>query len=308
MKYREYISMPYQDKFEYFMDTRFPTNRTPKFWVNWDNVRKNMADHELNLNTLNYLIGKKNISEEAKKLFREQPQLLKSVPILLATREQKISVLTFDSNDMDTYTLDFTHPDVSKLDAYVNFMDETGLLCFLSNELKESLVDYVFGIQAGLDSNGRKNRGGKQNEAILDKNLKIAMDKNTNLKVQYQATAKYIKQNWNAKVPEHVDPESKGGRKYDSAVFNEKTGKVTIIETNFFGSNGSKLKSVVGEFINLYNYIEQKSAQKVNFIWVSDGPGWANSKNPMKEAFQIIPNIFNLKMVQDGFLDEVFKQ
>lgn len=307
MKFEEYMSMPYQEKFRYFMDTRFQTNRTPSYWVDWNNVMKNMTEHELNLNTLNYLVGKKNIFEEAKCLFQKQPQLLKTVPILLAAREEKINVLAFDSNKMSTYILDFAHPDINKLDSYLNFMYESGLLDFLSNDLKESLVDYVFGVQAGLDSNGRKNRGGKQNEDILENNLKIAKSKNSDLEIGTQATGNYIKINWGVEVPEPLEKNAKGGRRYDGAVFNKKTGKVTLIETNFYGSGGSKLKAVAGEFSNLFNYIKSNSFQKLNFVWISDGPGWDTAKNPMEEAFQVIPNIFNLKMVQAGYLDEVFK-
>lgn len=308
MNYNEYMTLSNNEKFELFMNTLFPTNRTPSYWVNWNNVRNNIKAHELNLNTLNFLVGKENIKEEARKLFLSQPQLLNTVPILLAAREEEIGVLSFENNQMVANSLDFKNPDIKAIDKYLNFMEESGLLEFLANDLNNSLVDYVFGVQAGLDTNGRKNRSGSQNETILEYNLKNLVQRNNNLEFTTQATAKYIKDNWDITVPDAKDQKAKGGRRYDGAVFNKETRKVTLIETNFYGGGGSKLKAVSGEFSNLYNFLKNEVPNEINFVWISDGPGWETARNPMQEAFEVIPNIFNLKMVRDGYLDNVVKQ
>ena len=308
MNYNEYMSLSNNEKFELFMNTLFPTNRTPSYWVNWNNVRNNIKAHELNLNTLNFLVGKENIKEEARKLFLSQPQLLNTVPILLAAREEEIGVLSFENNQMVANSLDFKNPDIKVIDKYLNFMEESGLLEFLANDLNKSLVDYVFGVQAGLDTNGRKNRSGSQNETILEYNLKNLAQRNNNLEFTTQATAKYIKDNWNITVPDAKDQKAKGGRRYDGAVFNKETRKVTLIETNFYGGGGSKLKAVSGEFSNLYNFLKNEAPNEINFVWISDGPGWETARNPMQEAFEIIPNIINLKMVRDRYLDAIVKQ
>ncbi|MBA1433675.1 type II restriction endonuclease [Bombilactobacillus bombi] len=301
----QYLHMKNDDKFAYFLKTRFITNRTPKYWVNWDNVMSNMQEHELNLNTLNYLVGKDNIKEIAYKLFQQQPQLLKSIPILLASRDLKMDVLTLEKdNKMSTYTVDFSHPDLHKLNQYLDFMEETGLLHFLSKGLKESLVDYLLGVQVGLDTNGRKNRSGAQNELILSRNLKAITKFNSNLEFITQATAKNIESHWRIKVPEMLQSGKKGGRRYDGAVYNTKQDSVTIIETNFYGSGGSKLKAVAGEFMSLYE-TSLKDTSNVKFVWISDGPGWDQAKNPLREAFDVIPTIINLHMVKSGMLEEI---
>lgn len=302
----EYLNLPTDDKFEYFMHTLIKTNRTPSYWVNWDNVRKNMRKHELNLNTLNYLLGKQNIKEEAKRLFLEQPELLTSIPILLASRCEQVGIFYFENEVMKFKELDFVKPDLNKIDDYILFLDEAGLLDVLkNNEIGSSLVDYVFGVQVGLDSNGRKNRGGTQNEDILEFNLEKLV-KNTKFEYMTQASAARIFQEWKVKVPESLESNKKGGRIYDGAVYNPSTKTVTVIETNFYNSGGSKLKAVAGEFSDIYN-TSLKNVNNVNFVWISDGEGWNTAKNPMSEAFQVIPNIFNLNMVNDGFLRDVVK-
>ena len=302
---KEYLSSTVDKKFEYFMENRFKTNRTPSYWVNWDNVLNNMEKYEISLNTLNYLVGKDNIRYLAANLFKKQPELLSAVPILLATRDEDIEVLDFKENGvMYSYNLDFDNPDLSHLEKYLNFIEQSGLFSFLQSKLNKSLVDYVYGVQAGLDSNGRKNRGGTQNEKILEHNLKNITIGNENLVFKVQATGKWIKENWNIVVPEVLEKGKKGGRRYDGAVLNRKQNSVTIIETNFYGSGGSKLKAVAGEFTSLYE-TSFKNASQIKFIWISDGPGWSTARNPMSEAFAVIPTIINLKMVKNGYLREL---
>lgn len=305
MNLTQYLTSPIDTKFRYFMDTRFSTNRTPSYWINWDNVLQNMASVEISLNTLNYLVGKDNIKELAKTLFTKQPELLQAIPILLASREEDIDVLAFNQNgEMYSYDVDFSKPDLSKLDNYIKFMDESGLFNFLQNNLKMSLVDYVYGVQAGLDTNGRKNRSGTQNEIILEHNLKDVIFNDSNLKYKTQATGKWIEENWGITVPEVLQKGKKGGRRYDGAVLNKNQKSVTIIETNFYGDGGSKLKAVAGEFSSLYE-TSLRDAHDVKFVWISDGPGWLKAKNPMREAFDVIPVIINLQMVKNGFLKEI---
>lgn len=308
MNYKDYMHADIDDKFNYFMSTLTLTNHTPSYWVNWQNVIKNTPEEmKIALHTMDYLIGTKDIKQKAEILFTQQIYLVKLIPILLASRNKIIDVLHInnDNGKFYTETIDFSHPQKEKIPLYISFMDETGLLDFLQNYLKKSLVDYVFGVDTGLDSNGRKNRSGTQNEDILEMNLRHLVA-NTSLVYKTQATAKYIWENWHIRVPEDKHKTSKGGRRYDGAVYNPKTNVVTVIETNFFSGGGSKLKAVAGEFSNLYQIL--LTSQQVKFVWISDGHGWESAKNPLHEAFGIIPNIFNLYMVQQGFLKNIVQE
>ena len=143
-----------------------------------------------------------------------------------------------------------------------------------------------------------------QNEIILEHNLKDVTFNDSNLKYKTQATGKWIEENWGITVPEVLQKGKKGGRRYDGAVLNKNQKSVTIIETNFYGDGGSKLKAVAGEFSSLYE-TSLRDAHDVKFVWISDGPGWLKAKNPMREAFDVIPVIINLQMVKNGFLKEI---
>lgn len=303
----KYLESSNQEKFEYFINTLFATNRTPKYWVNWEKVERNSRKIEISLNTLNYLVQKKNIKEEAKKLFLEQPKLLECIPILLASRDKKIGVFSYTGmSDFNVLELNFEKPNLNNIDKYLQFIENTGLFTFLSQEVNSSLVDYVFGVEVGLDTNGRKNRSGEQNELILEMYLKKLISEKPQLEYSTQATGKWIEENWNIVVPEVLDSNSKGGRRYDGAVFNKENGSVTIIETNFYNGGGSKLKSVAGEFSSIYE-TSLRDADNIKFVWLSDGLGWLSAKNPMREAFDVIPTIINLHMLKDGYMKKIIE-
>lgn len=301
LKLHEYIYLTVDARLDYFMNSLSITNRTPEYYVNWTKVVSETKSFELELNTLNYLIGKEDIYSETLNLFTKQPNLIKAMPSLVAIRDKVLSVLSMDEDDnMDFYTLDFKNIDTSKINEYVDFAEQSGLLEFLQKNAKRSLVDYVYGVETGLDSNARKNRSGSTMEGILERNV----DKVTNdlgLEHRPQATAKYIKETWGIIVP--VD---KSERRFDEAVFDPKTNRLWIIETNYYGGGGSKLKAVAGEFTELSKFVAT-SADEVTFVWVTDGQGWHTAHLPLFEAFGHIKNIFNLEMLSEGYLYDLFK-
>lgn len=294
---QEYMKLSWPEKLEKFMATRSVTNRTAAYYLNWEKVIRNTQKYELELNTLNYLVGKPNIKDLAVDLFTKQPQLLGAIPTLIADRDYDLDVLMIDENkEMSFEHLNFVEIDENRIEDYIEFIEDTGLLEFLQHNLNKSLVDYAYGVEAGLDSNARKNRSGIQNEEILEINLE-KITKGTSLEFATQVNAKNIEQKWGIVVPT-----DKSSRRFDGAVYNPDTNKVTLVETNFYGGGGSKLKSVAGEFTTLSKLVEKNDVQ---FVWISDGMGWDTARLPMSEAFEHIKYIINLDMVKKGYLKDI---
>jgi len=299
--YIDYINKNAVERLAYFMETLSITNRTPDYYVNWEKVTRETRKYELELNTLNYLIGKDEVYRETLELFKKQPDLIRALPSLIASRDKMLDVLNIDKEDnMDFYKLDFVNIDTDNLESYVDFAEESGLLNFLEHDANKSLVDYVYGIEAGLDSNARKNRSGTTMEKILNRNI-VKVSKKLEIEHQSQATADFIKNNWGIDI--QVD---KSARRFDEAVYCRKTNRLWLIETNYYGGGGSKLKATAGEFIMLNNLISEPS-KNINFVWVTDGQGWNTAKAPLLEAFGHVKYVFNLKMLKDGYLEELFK-
>ena len=302
MNLLNYHKLPSEERLGKFLSTLSITNRTPEYYVNWSKVNRETKKYELELNTLNYLIGKDDIYSEALHLFTKQPNLLKAIPSLIASRDKVLDVLTIDENDnMSFEQLDFKTIDTSRIDDYMKFIEQSGLLIFLQQHANRSLVDYVYGVETGLDSNARKNRSGTTMEGILERHVaKISQEQK--LEWKSQATAQFIKDKWGIKVP--VD---KSERRFDVAVYSREKHKVWLIETNYYGGGGSKLKAVAGEFTELSQFVIT-SNDDVEFVWVTDGQGWKTAHLPLAEAFSHIPNIFNLDMLKQGYLSELLTE
>lgn len=301
MKFDNYINLDSDERLNVFLSTLSVTNRTPEYYVNWTKVERETRKFELELNTLNYLIGKEDIYNESLMLFTKQPELLKAIPSLIASRDKILDILIIDNQDnMCFEQLNFSKIDTTRIVDYVVFAEQSGLLDFLQNKANRSLVDYVYGVEAGLDSNARKNRSGTTMEGILERHIaKIAQEQGLEWKAQ--ATASFIKSNWNIEVP--VD---KSERRFDVAVYSRERHKVWLIETNYYGGSGSKLKAVAGEFTELSQFVKS-SKDDIEFVWVTDGQGWKTARLPLSEAFGHIQNVFNLNMLKNNFLRELLK-
>ena len=302
MNLLNYYNLSSEERLEEFLSTLSITNRTPEYYVNWKKVDRETKKYELELNTLNYLIGKEDIYSEALRLFTKQPNLLKAIPSLIASRDKVLDILTIDNDDnMSFEQLNFKTIDASRIDDYMKFIEKSGLLKFLQQHANRSLVDYVYGVETGLDSNARKNRSGKTMEGILERYVS-RISKEQKLEWKAQATARFIKNEWGIEVP--VD---KSERRFDVAVYSKEKHKVWLLETNYYGGGGSKLKSVAGEFTELSQFVVT-SDDDVEFVWVTDGQGWLTAHLPLAEAFSHITNVFNLEMLREGFLSELFRQ
>jgi hypothetical protein len=268
--------------------------KTWDYFVNWDKVTANAADLEISLNKLNYLLGKENLKDEFVKLYGSNPDIVKALPVLLAVRENKLEI--FDKVTKDSEFFDFTDGE-DGVEMYFEFLEKSGLARLFQKDGIKNLVDYVMGVEVGLDSNGRKNRGGTLMEEIVESYIKDFSEKH-GFEYLAQARATEIKSKWGYEV--EVD---KSERSFDFAVYNPQTKKLKLFETNFYNGGGSKLKAVCGEFRSLY---DELTKQYIDFVWVTDGLGWETTKRPLEETFKHNNGqVFNLNMLEDGILEEL---
>lgn len=268
------------------------------YFVNWDKVITCVNLFEKELNILNYLVGKENLEKEAFQLLCEYPGAIKAIPTLLAVREGSIDVL-IDTKNFNYKSIDFFQRQYNKeeIAEVVEFIVKTGLGELISSKLIKNLVDYATGVEVGLDSNGRKNRGGALMESLVGEFVSETCEK---LRIEYmaQATAIKIKERWNINVV--VD---KSSRQLDFAINNK--GKLFFIECNFYGGGGSKLKSTATEYIEMNRYWNK---QGIEFIWITDGAGWKSTLKPLREYFDKADYLLNLEMLKEGILKEIISQ
>jgi hypothetical protein len=267
--------------------------KTWDYFVNWEKVFANSAELEIALNKLNYLLGKENLQQEFETLYNSNPDIVKALPVLLAVRDKKIEVLDISTKGSDFFDFSGKEKNAKK---YFDFLKKSGLVRLFRQDGIKNLVDYAIGVEVGLDSNGRKNRGGDGMEKLVESFLKTFCQRK-NFEYMSQATATKIRTKWGLEVK--VD---KSERSFDFAVYNPTNKKIKLFEVNFYNGGGSKLKAVCGEFRTLFSELKP---QGIDFVWITDGRGWQTTKRPLEETYNHNDCVFNLAMLEAGALDEL---
>jgi type II restriction enzyme len=146
----------------------------------------------------------------------------------------------------------------------------------------------------GLDTNARKNRSGTAMENLIEVYVKAICEKH-GYRYLAQATGAKIKQEFGKEVVT-----DKADRHFDFAI---DTGDMLYLsEVNYYGSGGSKLKSVAGEFSTLFSLVKNPTT---GFIWITDGEGWLTAKRPLLETFHATDYVMNINMIEQGLLEEI---
>lgn len=270
------------------------------FFVEWEKIKKNVEKIETELNILNSLIGKDDIEKKFIDLIKEYPKVRAALPILIAIRKQKLKEMPILTEvgkievENKEYLFDSSNNIDEKIEKeLIKFFHDSGLKKIFQDKTIKNVVDYCYGVEVGMDTNARKNRGGHNMEDIVEVYIK-AFCENNNFKYLKEATAEKIKNEWQYDVP--VD---KSSRRYDFVIKTDK--ELIIFETNFYSGGGSKLKSTAGEYRNLFDVLKGR----YKFVWITDGAGWIKTGRPLRETFNYNDYLVNLKMLEKGILSSL---
>lgn len=266
------------------------------YYIDFEKVYRNADKIKVELNILNSLIGSKNIESDFEDLVNKYPEVLKCIPLLLAVRENEIYAI--DSNGEFTYN--FKKPNFS-VEQYKIFMRKTGLFDLIENHIVNNLVDYATGVETGLDSNGRKNRGGHLMENLVESFIqKSGFIKNdTYFKEMY---IHQITDKWNIDLSA-VSNQGKTEKRFDFVV--KTSNMIYGVETNFYGSGGSKLNETARSYKTLA--LETDTIDGFTFVWFTDGKGWKNARHNLEETFDVMEHIYNINDMENGVISEVFE-
>ncbi len=266
------------------------------YYVDFKKIYKNVDKVKVELNILNSLIGSKNIEEEFQNILIKYPETLECIPLLLAVRSSEI----FVKDEINEYLFKFNKI-VYSIPDYIRFMRETGLFELLQNHIINNLYDYVLGIEVGLDSNGRKNRGGHLMENLVESYIvKAGYKKDVNyFKEMY---LKDIEKKWDLDLSE-MSGNNTSTKRFDFVIKTDK--QVYVIETNFYSSGGSKLNETARSYKMLAQ--ESKKVDGVTFIWFTDGTGWNSARKNLEETFNELETLYNIDDLEHGVLEKLGK-
>lgn len=272
------------EQFGVFLSQLAETNATLDYFTDFNKIINNISKIELKLNQLNYLIGKEDLNQAVIELYEETPNAFTVLDILIAVRK-KDKKKTFNNKGEIVYLESY----FENVETIIEYINETGLSEVFKNRNIKNLVDYVFGVEAGLDTNARKNRGGDN----MSKAVSLKFD---NAEINYRKEV-------NSTEFKEISTLGEDVKRFDFVIKTKL--KTYLIETNFYNSGGSKLN----ETARAYSDVAPKINQYPNyeFVWITDGQGWLTAKNKLEEAYNIIPSVFNLTTIQN-FIDRVVKE
>lgn len=266
------------------------------YYTDFEKVHKNVGIIKVELNILNSLIGSKSIENDFEILVKKYPETLKCIPLLLAVRANEIYAIDGDGE----FTYNFKKPNLS-VSQYKLFMRKTGLFDLMENHIINNLVDYATGVETGLDSNGRKNRGGHLMENLVESFIKKAgfVKDKTYFKEMY---IHQITEKWSIDLSA-ISNQGKTEKRFDYVIKTE--NMIYGIETNFYGSGGSKLNETSRSYKTLA--LETKTIDGFAFVWFTDGKGWTSARHNLEETFDVMEHIYNINDMENGIITKVFK-
>ena len=281
--------------FDEWLDTMTDSVANWTYYTDFEKVYENVNDIKIPLCLLNSLIGSKNIKQDFLKLYNDYPEVLRAVPIIIAKRLKDIIVVKDPEKD---FYFDFRKYDYTP-EEYSLFMEKTGIYDLLEHHLVASLLDYVTGVEVGMDTNGRKNRTGHSMEAIVQQYLEqegYVMGETMFKEIYQNEIEERFKVDLSA-----ITNEGTTQKRFDYVIKTENS--LYLIEVNFYATGRSKLNETARSYKMITE--ETKNIPNVEFMWFTDGKGWHKAKNNLRETFEILPNLYNINDLSNGVLKTI---
>ncbi len=283
--------------FNHWLSTMKDSIATWSYYTDFEKVYKNVDGIKVELNILNSLIGSKNIENDFISLIENYPNVLRVIPILLAKRESELKI-----NDAGReYLFNFKHKNLSN-DDFCLLMRRSGLFNLVENRIIGSLVDYVYGVEVGMDTNARKNRTGDAMEDLVESYLE---------KAGLIRGLSFFKEMYRSEIEQrfHIDlsgisNDGKTEKRFDFVI--KAYPYIYGVECNFYGGGGSKLNETARSYKNLA--LEAKDIKGFKFIWITDGVGWNDAKHNLEETFDVLEDLYNLDDLDNGALEALLKK
>lgn len=282
--------------FDAWLEKFRPSISSYNYYIDFEKVVRNIESIKVELNILNSLIGSKSIEEDFEKIIEKYPETLSCIPLLLAVRGNEI----YAQDDEGAFLYNFNNMNYSA-EQYKNFMRKTGLFDMIANHIVNNLVDYALGVETGLDSNGRKNRGGHQMENLVEGFIKKAgfVKGETYFKEMY---IHQITEKWHIDLSA-ISNQGKTEKRFDFVV--KTPDMIYGIETNFYSGSGSKLNETARSYKTLA--LETDTIDGFTFVWFTDGKGWTSARHNLEETFDVMEHVYSIDDMENGIITEIFK-
>ena len=265
-----------------------------EYYIDFEKVHRNVDNIKVELNILNALIGSSDIENEFVQIVSKYPETLKCIPLLLAVRANEIYAIDGDGE----FLYNFKKMNYSA-EQYTVFMRKTGLFELMEKHIIHSLVDYATGVETGLDSNGRKNRGGHLMEDFVESFI---------IKAGYIKDKTYFKEMYIHEITEKwgidlsaISNQGKAEKRFDFVIKTDNT--IYGIETNFYASCGSKLNETARSYKQIAQEVD--TIDGFTFVWFTDGKGWQSARRNLEETFDVLDTMYSISDMENGIIKDL---
>ena len=264
------------------------------YYIDFNKVVNNVEKLKIELSILNSLIGSKDIERDFENIIKKYPETLKCIPLLLAVRQSEI----YAQDEEGSFIYNFKNMNYS-IEQYKVFMRKTGLFDLIQDHIVNNLIDYALGVETGLDSNGRKNRGGHQMEDLVEDFIKKSKVKEYYKEMYLSA----IEDKWNIDLSA-LSNNGKAKKRFDFVV--KTNNMIYVIETNFYGGlgGGSKLNETARSYKMLSQ--EADTVDGLTFVWFTDGTAWRSARGNLRETFEAMEHIYSIDDLENGVMNIIF--
>ena len=278
-----------------FLSSFLPSNKTYTYFVNWDKVKNNVNRYINEISLLNSLTKIDDDQREyhLRDLLRKYPQVVEVIPMLLAERAKNGRIDIFDEKTEEIVSFNFNKSavDEENITRIIDFCYKTRVMELFS-EIHD-LQDYLIGTEVGLDTNARKNRSGTTFEKIVQQKISKLLDNNIYHSVYHDRSFSLYPV---------ISPGRNKGKIHDITVYKNNV-RVLIIECSFYNGTGSKPTSIAEGYPEMSRAARE---QGIAFLWVTDGIGWNNMKEPIIRSIQNIDWVLNYKML--GLIHKILQE
>ena len=296
-----------------FVNNLLITNRGFNYYVDWKNV-EGYSQYLVEIHALDVLVGCRDDDEFKARfadLVNKLPKTILLFPFLfgLAKEERKklnkgknkLTIIQDEIDGADNLTYAFpssiTTLTSEQIDTYYNFFVQMGLKYLYQELIEKSTLDYIIGVFVGMDSNGRKNRGGSAFELACQPIFERECQRHNLLLLTQTKFQKLQALGFN-NISQDI-----ANRKADFIVVDTINKKAINFEVNFYNGTGSKPEEIIDSYINRQNDL---NAAGIGFSLVTDGKEcWSSASNQLNKGFRHLRYLQNFYMLKHGMLDEI---
>ncbi|AJM72067.1 type II restriction endonuclease [Mycoplasma yeatsii] len=266
------------------------------YFVDFDKVFEKADKYKEELKLLSSIIGSDDIENDFENLIDKHPSVVNCLPILIAIRNTESENKIFIRENKDSILeLEFDVGQYLTKDKYLKFFINTGLIRLFKDNRITNLNDYILGVEVGMDTNARKNRSGKIMESIVENQI---------IKAGYQKDKDYFSQMTIKQISKKFNIDLSKVSKNKRFDFVIVVGSnIYAIECNYYGTTGSKIQETWRSYQKILE--DSKDIKNFNFVWVTDGQGWASSAKELEEIYYKWEHLYNIKDLEDGIFSKL---